>query len=84
MERTSDTSVGAHKAQLEVWRRLGPARRVALAIDLSDGIRAVAMDGNRQRHPDYDEDAVRHALYRLTLGDDLYRAAWPGHPLLQP
>jgi hypothetical protein len=40
-------------------------------------------DGIRRRHPDYDDRQVFLALVRVRYGDALYRAAWPGEPLLE-
>lgn len=82
MPRALDTSEDAYQAQLAVWRRLGPSRRLELGVRLSDDARGICMDGIRQRHPEYTEDEVKHALFRLVLGDELYRDAWPGRPLL--
>ena len=49
---------------------------------MSEDARQVTLAGIRFRHPEYSDDEARHALFRLTLGDDLYKAAWPGRPLL--
>lgn len=83
MFNVSDTSAEAHQIQVAIWRRLGPEGRVALALNLSEAVRAIARDGIAKRHPEYDEDELRHALFRLTLGDELYQAAWPDHTLLE-
>lgn len=79
-----DTDLGAFKAQVQFYRRLGPEGRSALAIQLSEQAREISMAGIRMRHPEYTKDDVVHALYRMLLGDDLYRAAWPQHALVQP
>jgi hypothetical protein len=82
--RPLDTDPEAHRAQLAVYARMRPARRVELAFSMSDLAREVAADGIRSRHPEYDEAFVRHALLRMLLGDALFRAAWPSAPLLEP
>jgi len=79
-----DTDPAAHEAQVQVYRRMGPASRVALAARMSDDMRGLALQGIRTRHPDYDDQQARHALFRLLLGDDLTRAIWPGQPLVAP
>lgn len=84
MGRAHDTTAEAHEAQLRAWRNLGPERRLALAISMSDDAREVAMQGVRQRHPEYTAEEALHALLRVTLGDGPYRAAWPDRPLLEP
>ena len=57
---------------------------VEIAIRMSEDARRITMDGIRSRHPEYTDDEVRHAMLRLTLGDELYAAAWPSRPLLAP
>jgi hypothetical protein len=84
MARPFDTSPDAQAAQLMAWRRMGPARRVELAADMSEEARRVTMSGIRSRHPEYTAEELRNAMLRLVLGDELYVAAWPGRPLLAP
>jgi hypothetical protein len=60
------------------------AERVALAAQLSEEIRAVAMAGIRSRHPEYSEREVWYALQRLLLGEELFSQAWPLAPRLAP
>jgi hypothetical protein len=82
--RSRDTSLAAHEAQMECYRRMTPAARVAAAAEMSEDTRAIAAAGIRARHPTYSGTEVRHALLRLVLGDDLFRRAWPHAPLLPP
>ncbi len=82
--RARDTSEAAARVQIEIYRRLTPEQRVELAIEMSEAARETSRGGIRSRHPEYDELEVEHALRRLLLGDDLYRCAWPNHPLLDP
>lgn len=51
---------------------------------MSEDVRRMALDGVRSRHPDYDDDRARRAVFRLLLGDDLVRAMWPGEALVAP
>lgn len=51
---------------------------------MCDEAREIAQAGIRARHPGYSAAEVRWALFRLLLGDDLFRAAYPGRPLLAP
>lgn len=46
--------------------------------------RAFMRAGIRSRHPDYSNEDVEEALARLLSGDEFYRAAKPGRPLLDP
>jgi hypothetical protein len=80
----TDTSPEAHAAQLEVYRRLGPEGRVALAFQMSEAARLISAGGIGDRHPEYSDEEVRWALFRLIHGDDLFGKAWPDAPLLEP
>jgi hypothetical protein len=84
MMRPLDTTPEGHAAQLEVYRRLGPAGRARLAGQLSADARRITRAGIRARHPEYTDTDVEHALRRLLHGDDLFRLAWPGRPLVAP
>lgn len=79
-----DTSVDAHRAQTEAYRRLGGAGRSAVMFRLSDSVRRTTLAGIRSRHPDYAEERARMALFRLLLGDELFRKVWPGRELVAP
>jgi hypothetical protein len=80
----TDTHRDAQRAQLEVYRRLGPQARVELTARMSEDARRIALQGILARHPGYDDRTARRALLRLLLGDDLVRAMWPGEPLVAP
>jgi hypothetical protein len=82
--RPRDTTAAAHEAQLRCYRRMSGAEKVALAAQLSEDVRAVAMAGIRARHPEYSDREARHALHRLLLGDTLFSRAWPLAPRLAP
>lgn len=59
-------------------------QRSVLAAEMSAATRAIAVESIQRRHPEYDEHQTRMALYRLLVGDDLFRHAWPGEALLAP
>ncbi len=59
-------------------------RRVDIALRLTHLAREASRAGVRTRHPDYSEDEVRRAFFRLLHGDALTRAVWPDRPLLDP
>ena len=44
--------------------------------------RATALAGIRARHPNYDDATARGALFRLLIGDEPFRRAWPAAPLV--
>jgi hypothetical protein len=82
--RPRDTARKSHAVQIDVYRRLGAARRSDLAAGMSEDTRQLSRAGIRSRHPGYSDDEVELALCRLLYGDDLFRRAWPGRPLLPP
>jgi hypothetical protein len=82
--RPADTDPEAHEVQLEIYRRMGPSRRLEAGIRMSEEVRALTADGIRSRHPEYSEAEVRFALARMMLGDELFSRAWPDAPLLDP
>lgn len=79
-----DTTQETHLRQRDIYLKMGGAARAAIAFQLSETIRNLAMAGIRRRHPGYTNEEVRLAWAKLTLGDDLCRAAWPGRPLVEP
>jgi hypothetical protein len=79
-----DTAPEAHARQIAVCRTMTGERRLELALRMSDEARAITLAGIRARHADYSERDARLALFRLLLGDALFRAAWPAAPLLLP
>jgi hypothetical protein len=82
--RPHDTSAKAHEVQVAVYRAMWPERRVAIAVELSEAVRKLAIDGIRQRHPEYSEGAVVRALVALLYGRDLARRAWPEGEIPSP
>jgi hypothetical protein len=77
-------SVPDGTVQFDIYRRMTPARRVAIGIQMSLDARATVLAGIRARHPDYDDATARWALFRLLIGDDLFVRAWPHAPLVAP
>jgi DUF1365 family protein len=62
-----DTTHEAHRVQAEVLRRLGPSRRLEIAIAMSEEARSVVKQRLREQHPELDESALGRALI-----EDLY------------
>jgi hypothetical protein len=79
-----DTTPEAEAVQDEIYRKMGPARRTALAVQMSLAARATTLAGIRTRHPEYDERTARWALFRLLVGDALFERAWPSAPRVAP
>jgi len=80
----ADTSPEAYEVQIEAYRRMGGPARCAIAFRLTEFARLAAEAGIRERHPEYDDDRVRKALFRLRLGDELMRTIWPNDDLVAP
>ena len=74
--RDRDTSADARRAQLDALRKMGPERRVALAIELSKRACATTLAGIRVRRPELSEAEARRILFRSVLGAELYAAAF--------
>lgn len=70
--------------QLAIYRRMSPAQRCAIAAQMSADARAITMAGIRQRHPEYDAEQARLALFRLLLGDEMFKRVWPDAATLDP
>jgi hypothetical protein len=77
-----DTTPDAAAMRTQLYRRMTSDQRCEIAAEMSSMTREIALENIRARHPGYDEHAARMALYRLLLGDDLFRRAWPGEALL--
>ncbi len=82
--RPSDTTPEAWAAQLAVLRSMSGAQRVEAALRLTRLARESSRAGIRARHPDYGEDEVQRAFFRMLHGDALTRSVWPGRDLLEP
>jgi hypothetical protein len=82
--RPRDTDIAAHEVQIEVYRRMGAEARLRLAVEMSEDVRRISRDAIRTRHPEYDDERVRRALFRLLLGEDLTRTLWPNEASIVP
>jgi len=65
--RPTDASPPAWQAQLEALARMDPQSRVRAAIDLSEAVRELQIQGALARHPSWRRsDAVDWLVARLT------------------
>jgi hypothetical protein len=76
----SDTSPQAHAAQVERWRRMSPAEKMAEVDALSSAALRMAEAGVRLRHPSAGEHEVARRLTALCIGRDLSVAAFGWDP----
>ncbi len=72
-----DTTPDAFWRQVEIFRGMTPIRRMELALEWGDTVRAITADGVRSRHPDWTEKQVKLEAIRLAIGDELFHAAYP-------
>ena len=75
--RPLDTSPEVERMQIEIYRKMGPARRLQVAMELTELSRKFMSAGVRRRHPEYDGEQVRLAVIRLTIPEKLFLAAYP-------
>jgi len=75
--RPLDTTPEAERVQIEIFRKMSPARRLQLAMELTRSMRKRLESGVRLRHPDYDDWQVKMAVIRLTLPEELFLSAYP-------
>lgn len=78
----ADTDQESFQIQLQLWRAMSAEQKFAQVFQLCDDARALVVDGIRSRHPEYSEDQIKHASFRIFLGDELYQTVWPDRPLL--
>ncbi|WP_168567130.1 hypothetical protein [Crateriforma spongiae] len=65
------TSAEVEAIQLELFRRMTPAERLAKMCSLTAIIRRMAFDAIRRTHPDLDEAGVRLKFIETTYGKEL-------------
>ena len=77
-----DTSPKAREIQIGIYQRMTGAQRLALALDMSDTLRRLALARLRQEHPDWTEWELKRELLRYAfLTSDGPRVELP--PLLR-
>lgn len=84
MPHAADTTPEADAVQFALYRRMSDARRLELALQMSDEARLITAAGIRAHHPEYTDVHVEDALRLLLLGPHLVHMAWPNKPLLSP
>jgi hypothetical protein len=63
-----DTSPEAAAIQAEIFRRMTPAQRLRLALEMSESIRNIALAGLRSRRPELNEKELSIELMRIMYG----------------
>lgn len=67
----ADTDPQARRRQLDAYRAMAPAQRVAVALELSEEVRRIALDGIRGRNPALDEAGTSHQWFAMLHGPEL-------------
>lgn len=60
----TDTTPEAAAIHLAIQQRMTGAERMALAIELSQAVREIQLEGLRSRHPDWSERELVRGLMR--------------------
>ncbi|HVR37996.1 MAG TPA: hypothetical protein VMU84_02805 [Thermoanaerobaculia bacterium] len=63
-----DTSRRVAAAHAQLYRQIGPSERGRIAAELSDALRALALAGVRDRHPEYREEQVLEEVLAVFYG----------------
>lgn len=63
-----DTTPAAAAIQMEIYRRLGPAGRFRIAMELSEFSRSLAEAGLRHRHPELTSEEITRLLVKVLYG----------------
>ena len=65
-----DTTEEARRVQLDAYRTMGADRRVELAMDMSEEVRLITLEGLRERNPEVEERGLAMLLIELWHGTD--------------
>ena len=76
-----DTHPSTEQLQIDLLRKMPPWRKLELMAEMSEVVRALALAGLRQRHPDDSPGQRKRRLADLMLGPEL--AAQVYGPLLE-
>ncbi|MBV8205430.1 MAG: hypothetical protein JO041_01455 [Acidobacteria bacterium] len=72
----SDTSPQAAEVHLEWFRRMTPAQRLEMALEMSEEVRGLALAGLRSRRPELTANELKRELIRLMYGLEIQRDSW--------
>ena len=64
----TDTTPAAELRQHEIFRQMSGERRLLMAMEFSDQIRDIAMEGLRRRHPSASEEALNALFIKEIYG----------------
>jgi hypothetical protein len=75
-----DTDAEAERVQVEIYRRMSPARKVELVFDAIETARVLAFAGLRQRYPEAGPEELRRRFFGLWLGEELATKVYGAAP----
>ncbi len=70
--RNSDTTPQARQVQLDLYRRMSPAKKFKIVCEAYRFGQSLAMAGIRMRHPNAGEKEVKQIWAKEHLGEELY------------
>jgi hypothetical protein len=76
-----DQSHEPNALMYEILQKLGPERRIQMAFEMSQNLRAISEHGVRRRHPEYTDRQVRLAATKLAIGNDLFKKVYPSEDI---
>jgi len=63
-----DTAPEAARIQEEIFRRVTPAQRLGMALEMSESLRNIALAGICSRQPELKTQDLARELYRIMYG----------------
>jgi len=72
----SDYRPKIERLQIELIRRMPAWKKFALVDDLNETVKAFAISGIKQRHPEATPESIRRMLAELMLGPELARKVY--------
>jgi hypothetical protein len=68
----NDTTEEARLIQMDLYRRMSPAKKIEMVFDAIRTGQLLAMAGIRMQYPSASEDEVWHIWAKRHLGEELY------------
>ena len=79
---SSDTSLAAECAQVELWRKMSPLEKARTVTEISRAVQELSLAGIRLRHPEASERECLLRLAIIKLGRQLACEVYPEAALL--
>ena len=74
--RNNDTAPQARQVQIDLYRRMSPARKIELVFDAYHTGQLMSMAGISMQYPSAGEDELWHIWAKRHLGEDLYNKVY--------